>query len=117
MMRSWLARLWRLRGATVGHLQAGDQETHGGTPSESEGLTTREAYGVHPGPRAGEDGSPSSISEAESKRGKFPFLFLFVLFRLSVDWRAISSMESTDSSNASVVWKYPHRHIQKSCSV
>lgn len=85
MMRSWLTRLWRLGSATVRHLQAGDRETHGGTPSESEGLTTREAYGVHPGPRAGEDGSPSSISEAESKRGKFPFLFLFVLFRPSVD--------------------------------
>lgn len=89
----------------------------GGIPPEPEGLGAKGTSDVHPGARAGEDGGPSSISEAESKRGKFPFLFLFTLFRPTVDGRAASLTESTDDySDANPPTRSTLTDPQKSCS-
>lgn len=62
IIRNWLRQWWRAISPPVCHLQAGAPEKLAEWLSESEGLRTREANGVNPSLRAGEEemGCPSS---------------------------------------------------------
>lgn len=77
-----------------------------------------------PSPKAQEPGAPMSLGRRRwgfqfKMRVNFPFLCLFVLFWLSVDWMKplalvrVSFFTRFTNSNANLSWEHLHWHIQK----
>lgn len=107
----------------------------------SAGWGIRKANGIIQSPKTWEPGEPMievlvqfqrpDISEqkkadtpAQEERLNFPFLYLFVLFRPSMDWKmpthtggGVVFFTQSTCSNANLFWKQTHKDTQKECFI